>query len=158
MKRFLITFALLLGLLAACASPNQTLIPTPYPPEYLPTVIALTADASIPSPVAPEDTVQNEIDFPTKTLEPSITPSPIASLTSTTIPGHDLGAVRFSTPGPMSKVTSPIQVRAMVITGSSERVQVELFGEDGRLLVRELRKLQAANHTRRCTIFNQASF
>jgi hypothetical protein len=41
----------------------------------------------------------------------------------------------------MSKVVSPIQVRASVIAGASQRVQIDLFGEDGRLLARATRKL-----------------
>jgi hypothetical protein len=41
--------ASLVGLLAGCASlasPTQSPVPTPYPLEYLPTVIALTAEAA----------------------------------------------------------------------------------------------------------------
>jgi len=141
MKRHPIILASLLGLLVGCAAPSQTLIPTPYPPEYLPTVIAMTAEAANATPIATQAVLEST-DVPTDLPVPTITRTLLATLTSTAIPGHDLGAIRFSVPGPMSKVTSPIQVRATVITGSSERVQVELFGEDGRLLVRELRKLR----------------
>ena len=45
MKRRLLTLASLLGLLAGCSSATPSVVPTPYPPEYLPTVIALTAHA-----------------------------------------------------------------------------------------------------------------
>ena len=46
MKRNVLLFASLLGLIFACAAPTPSPIPTAYPPEYLPTVIALTAEAA----------------------------------------------------------------------------------------------------------------
>lgn len=42
----------------------------------------------------------------------------------------------------MSKLVSPIQLRATVISGESEKVQVDLYGEDGRLLSRILRSVR----------------
>lgn len=140
MKRYWITFASLLGLLAGCASPTPSLIPTPYPPEYLPTVIALTAQADFAS--ASETALAlTPVEFPTDTPEPTLTLTPQATFTSTAIPGHSLGAIRFIAPGPMSKVVSPISLRANVISGSSQKVQIDLYGEDGRLLARELRNV-----------------
>ena len=146
MKRNLILFAALLGLLVGCAQPVSSLVPTPYPPEYLPTVIALTAEAAnvfatntalALTPVSvPTETIE-----PTLTLIPSDTPTPLFTATPTSIPGHHIGAVQFLSPGPMSKLVSPIQFRANVISGDSQKVQVELFGEDGRLLSRTLRKV-----------------
>ena len=149
MKRNLILLASLLGLFVGCsplASPTSSLIPTPYPPEYLPTVIALTADAAN---VAGTKTAiaLTPISVPTETLEPTLTPlpsqtfTPFPTSTSTSIPGHKLGAVQFISPGPMSKLVSPIQFRANVISGESQKVQVELYGEDGRLLARTLRQV-----------------
>jgi len=41
----------------------------------------------------------------------------------------------------MSKVVSPIQLYMEVISGASQRVQVDLYGEDGRLLARLARKV-----------------
>jgi len=80
-------------------------------------------------------------EFPTQTPEPTLTLTPQTTFTSTSIPLHSLGAVRFISPGPMSKLISPISLRANVIAGSSEKVQIDLFGEDGRLLARELRNV-----------------
>lgn len=137
MKKYWITFASLLGLLAACSAPTATPVPTPYPPEYLPTVIALTANAAN---VAATETASANAPTtePTATPQPTITPSPVPTFTATTIPGHNLGAIRFVSPGPMSKVTSPIQLNLYVIAGASQKVQIDLYGEDGRLLGRQL--------------------
>jgi hypothetical protein len=41
----------------------------------------------------------------------------------------------------MSKVTSPVSLRMQVVSGSSELVQVDLQGEDGRLLARKLERV-----------------
>lgn len=140
MKRYWILCASLFGLVAGCATPTPSLIPTPYPPEYLPTVIALTAQAEFVS--ASETALMwTSAEFPTQTPEPTLTLTPQTTFTSTSIPLHSLGAVRFISPGPMSKLISPISLRANVIAGSSEKVQIDLFGEDGRLLARELRNV-----------------
>jgi hypothetical protein len=141
MKKYWITFASLLGLLAACTAPAQNPVPTPYPPEYLPTVIALTANAASTS-AAETANASIPTDLPTATLEPTITPTALPTGTPTPYPGHDIGTIQFLSPGPMSKLVSPIQLHMMVIVGENqnEQVQIDLFGEDGRLLERELRK------------------
>ena len=41
----------------------------------------------------------------------------------------------------MSKVTSPVSLRMQVVSGSSELVQIDLQGEDGRLLARNLERV-----------------
>jgi len=144
-RRFLL-LASLLGFLAGCAAPTSSPIPTPYPPEYLPTVIALTAESA--NVFATETVLAlTPVSVPTETLEPTLTPipsdtsTPFPTNTPTSIPGHNIGAVQFISPGPMSKLVSPIQFRANVISGESQKVQVDLFGEDGRLLSRTLRKV-----------------
>jgi hypothetical protein len=139
MKRYWIIFASLLGLVTGCAAPNQTLVPTPLPPEYLPTVIALTAEAA--NQAATGTAASIPTDLPTLTPAPTRTLTPAVTWTATAFPGHEVGAVQFIMPGPMSKVTSPIQFRANVIVSESEKAQVDLYGEDGRLLARELRTL-----------------
>ena len=144
MKRHLITLAALLGLLAGCAAPNQSLVPTPYPPEYLPTVIVLTAEAanifttetamaSVPTAGATETLAPTAL--------PSQTPGAVSTIIATDIPWHESGAVQFISPGPMSKLISPIQLLVKIVVGESEKVQVDLYGEDGRLLSRAVRLL-----------------
>lgn len=140
MKRYLLTLASLLGLLTGCAVPTQSLVPTPYPPEYLPTVIALTAEAVNAS--GTETAMASiETEFPSETPAPTLTPTPRPTFTASPIPWHRAGKIRFVSPGPMSKVVSPIQLHLEVISGESQKVQVDLYGEDGRLLARQLRKV-----------------
>jgi hypothetical protein len=137
MKRILC--ASLLFLLAACAAPTASPIPTAYPPEYLPTVIALTAEAAnvLGTQVALALTPSLA---PTKTPRPTLSPTPQPTFTQTTIPGHDPAAIEIQSPGPMSKVISPITLRMNIVTGDSEKVQIDLYGEDGRLLTRNVKR------------------
>jgi hypothetical protein len=122
------------------ASPTQTPIPTPYPPEVLPTVIALTAEAASVS--ATETAIAlTPVSLPTDTPEPTLSPTPHATFTATTIPGHEPAAIEIQAPGPMSKVVSPITLRMNIVSGESENVQIDLYGEDGRLLSRTVKKV-----------------
>jgi hypothetical protein len=41
----------------------------------------------------------------------------------------------------MSKVVSPITLRMNIVSGASEKVQIDLYGEDGRLLTRIAKKV-----------------
>jgi len=149
MKRNIFLLTSLLGLLVGCASPTSSPIPTPYPPEYLPTIIAMTAEganlaatetafASIPTG---EPTLSLE---PTESPEPptpTLSPTPLPTFTPTAIPEHRRARIQMLAPGPMSKVISPIQLKMDVIAGDSSTVQIDLFGEDGRLLSRMLRRV-----------------
>ena len=143
MKRTFLALASILGLVAGCAAPASSPAPTPYPPEYLPTVVALTAEAI--AQAAHDSATATQLaslptGAPTATIEPTLTFTPAPTRTPTAIPGHKLAAVQFLAPGSMSKVVSPINLRMNVIVGASQRVQIELFGEDGRLLARTLRR------------------
>jgi hypothetical protein len=140
MKRNLLLLASLLGLLAACAAPTASPIPTAYPPEYLPTVIALTAEAAS---ISLTETVVAlaPVLLPSDTAVPTRTPRPKATFTPTTIPGHDPAAIQIFSPGPMSKVISPITLRMHIIAGDSGKAQIDLYGEDGRLLTRNVKKV-----------------
>ena len=138
MKRSLL-LASLLGLLAACAAPTASPVPTAYPAEYLPTVIALTAEAA--------DVLGTEVALaltptvlPSDTPTPTLSPTPRPTFTQTTIPGHDPAAIQIFAPGPMSKVVSPITLRMNIVVGESEKVQIDLYGEDGRLLTRNVKR------------------
>src|SRR5512132_1953749 len=140
MKRNFLLLVSFLGLLAGCAAPTASPIPTAYPSDYLPTVIALTADSANQlgtevalalTPTAP----------PTDIPEPTLSPTPRPTFTQTTIPGHEPAAIQIFAPGPMSKVVSPITLRMHIIAGESGKAQIDLYGEDGRLLTRNVKRV-----------------
>lgn len=139
MKRRFPLLASLLVLLAGCSPPATNSIPTPLPPEFLPTIIAQTAEsanfaatgAAIASITATS---------PVNTPRPTRTGVPRATLTATSIPGHAQSTVLITAPGPMSNVVSPITLKMDIVTGASKIVQVDLYGEDGRLLSRLLKR------------------
>lgn len=144
MKRTLIIVASLLGLLSGCAAPTASPIPTAYPPEYLPTVIALTADAVSLSASQTALALTPAVTFtntPAPTRTPTRTPTPRVTFTPTTIPGHKNAAIQISAPGPMSKVVSPIMLRMHITAGASGKAEIALYGEDGRLLTRNLKSV-----------------
>jgi len=91
--------------------------------------------AGTPSLVSTETVVPSVIPTPTDTL----TPAPTDTLTPS--PTAPIAQIRIQSPGPMSKVTSPLSLRMQVVSGSSELVQVDLQGEDGRLLSRNLERV-----------------
>jgi len=139
MKYRLIILASLLGLLAACSQSIDS-APTPYPPDYLPTMVVLTGQAILATANATTPTpISTETQIPTSTPEPvADAPSP----TPTFAAGFtEFAQIRFLAPGPMSSLISPFNVQAIVAAGESERVQVDLLGEDGRVLQREIKKL-----------------
>lgn len=82
---------------------------------------------------------------PTATLD--LTPSPtieidptylyLLTVTPTPTPDPYSASIRIYAPGPMSKVISPIDLRAFIETRFAGPAQVELYGEDGRLLYRK---------------------
>jgi hypothetical protein len=140
MLRTITIFSLILGLLSACVKPADP-GPTSIPPEYLPTAVALTGQAVF----ATADALTRSIT-PTMTVPPTetlIPPTPLPTSTPTFEPGFtDFAQIRFLAPGPMSSLISPIKLQVMLVSGESEIVQVDLLGEDGRVLQRGLERVQ----------------
>lgn len=139
MKPKILFLASFLGLLSACSQLVES-TPTPYPPNYLSTVVALTgqaafatADALIPTALPTETTVSTGIPIPLTEI-PSPTPTFSAGFT-------DLAQIHFLVPGPASGLISPINLQVMLVSGESEIVQVDLLGEDGRVLQRDLERV-----------------
>jgi len=120
------------------------------PADYLPTAVALTA-VSLASPI-PASPTPTKIIPPTFTPTPTLTPTPIpaATITPTAGPIAPLPAIRIVGPGPMSKVISPIALKSYVRPGAKGQIQVDLLGEDGRLLAREI--------LRRESILNEGAY
>ena len=104
------------------------------PVNDVPTTVALTA-ATLPSPTLAE-AVSTATAPPTFTLTPTRTSTATPfSINSGKIP---LPAIRVLSPGPMSKLVSPIILKSYIRPGYEGQIQVELLGEDGRLLARDL--------------------
>jgi hypothetical protein len=132
-RKYLLILSLSL-LLAGCVLPGTDLAPTPFPVGYLPTVIYLTAqsiNATVSAGITP--TVP-----PTETPT-IIPPTPAPTITPTPAPGFSLAAIQINKPGPSSRIVSPIEVQLVAVAGDSKKIEVDLFGEDGRLLGRTLR-------------------
>lgn len=108
------------------------------------------------SPVEPADKLTETVDSGemagsigtltvTTTPEPSRTPgfnrTPGVNRTPTPtlFPELPIAGIQVFRPGDLSKVASPIDVSAYLRPGAQGRVTIELFGEDGRLLVRQIR-------------------
>lgn len=75
--------------------------------------------------------------IPTRTRFPTRTPTPSRTPTVTQTPTPPLAYMRIQKPGPYSKVSSPLQVEALVSPGEDGYVYVELIGEDGRIITRQ---------------------
>lgn len=141
--------------LGSCTLPATQAPSATQPDQFLPTAIAQTIQAVIPTPTmtaeptsAPQPSPPTDTPIPTlsATEEPpfsesaeqnepptaEVTPSPVP------IPTQTFAAIQILSPGPASKVTSPIRVNAYLTPGDKGHIQIELLGEDGRLLVRKI--------------------
>ena len=144
--------------LSGCAALQLERVPTLFPTEQLPTVIALTARAAasqtppsarlatetLQAMFAPSMTISPTATFtvtasptPTSTLTPTPTPTP-----SLTIPEAD---IQITNPGPLSRVVSPFMLTTHLIPGETRRAEVALWGEDGRLIYRRLFVFKSLN-------------
>ncbi|HEX7976486.1 MAG TPA: hypothetical protein VF498_18895 [Anaerolineales bacterium] len=137
--------------------------PTPLPPGYLPTAVALTLAARSPTPAAPlEDTrlatTASSPGSPAGTPDPAgmetASPAPLIGsptpavlvLQATPVPATlpppaatqaakvPPAAVQIFRPGDLSRVASPFTVIAAMKPGARGDVRAQLFGEDGRVL------------------------
>jgi hypothetical protein len=106
--------------------------------------------ATLPPGPTPEP---SDTPAPTETLD--LTPSATVridptylyflTVTPTDTPDPYSAAIRIYTPGPMSKVISPIELRAFIESRVAGPTQVELYGEDGRLLYRQVLRTYSFN-------------
>ena len=138
MKHKFLIIASILTLLSACSQSAKS-VPTPFPPDHISTVVALTGQAAFTtaSALAPTPT---ETPFPTET---SIPTTPLPTVTATFEPGFtEFAQIRFILPGPMSSLISPINLQVLLVSGESEIVRIDLLGEDGRILQRGLERVR----------------
>ena len=147
---------------ASCDMMAGSPLPTPYPTEHLPTVIAMTVAAQgivvqadnaiavisetptepIPSPEPTFIETPSPTPIP-QTATPTLNPTPTQPALDSPPPANvPQSTVQILSPGPASKVISPFILRAAVKPGPESVVRIELLGEDGRLLMREIRSYQ----------------
>jgi hypothetical protein len=133
------------------------------PTAYMSTAVALTVEAREPeatllSPTVAATNEENEQSATQKVEEvatapptpelpsatpieeseeiPAAAPTPEPQLPPVQLPA---GTIQILSPGPGSKVVSPFLLRAALIPGPNGVVRIELLGEDGRLLMREVK-------------------
>jgi len=151
MPKALSSLLLVVLLLAACGGPASAPAPTAVPSATLPpptptgTTVQPTATVATASPLPQIPTATVDLSTPTleSTLEASLAPLlptgvPSQEATALPQPIAGSGVLQILTPGPLSKVVSPIQLRSFAIPGYEGKVRIELFGEDGRLLDRTI--------------------
>ncbi len=144
--------SLLLILPAACSSPAAGNIPTVLPEAYLPTAVALTLEAkgvniaatqppqstpSLPTPSTPV-TLTPTASQPAATATAKKTSAPIFP-THTPAPVIPDARIQIFRYGERSLVVSPIEIYARLTSRTGKVARVELFGEDGRLLARQVK-------------------
>lgn len=139
MKIKILLFASFIGLLSACSQAADAQ-PTLFPPDYIPTIVAMTGQA-----IAATNSALTQSAPITDTPQPTETPVPSTALptaTPTFAPGFtEFAQIRFISPGPMSSVTSPLKLQVMLVSGRSEIVKVDLLGENGALLQRGIERV-----------------
>ncbi|MBC8330681.1 MAG: hypothetical protein H8E28_01745 [Anaerolineae bacterium] len=154
MRRSGLPIVLVLIALSACGFGEQNTLPTLIPAEYLPTVIAMTAE-TLPTYTPPPPM---QVITPTVAI---VTPTVIVShvAVETSLPDviqiseADIQIVR---PGALSKVVSPMRISIYVIPGAERKATVELWGEDGRLMYRRIFTFTNVND--RTQIYEEISF
>jgi hypothetical protein len=127
-------------LLSACSqSAGSASAPTPLPQNYISTVVVLTGQAAFV-------TASAKAPHPTQTSLPTETPlptTPLPTVTPTFEPGFtDFAQIRFISPGPMSSLISPINMQALITSGESQIVRIELLDESGHTLQRQLERIK----------------
>jgi hypothetical protein len=169
----------LLIFLSGCLGLTEKEIPTAIPTEYLPTVIALTFEAGRIPEISPSETmaIANPTPVkstPTSAITPTSNPTPTPlntpivpaqqvedqalSSSPTPIPEIPNAEIEIRNLGPLSRVNSPISLYAYLKTGAEGRVRIELLGEDGRVLFREIKVVNYAPAGARAIVLAEIDF
>lgn len=156
--RYLLCSLGLIFIAAGCSTLPGNLPPTFIPEEKLPTVIELTAQALVDQglvtpPPSPTLSPAQQTATAAPTITSTVTPQPSISLTPTinvvmgtpepmTLPDPlPQAEIQIINPGRLSRVVSPFKLHIFLAPALSIKgelnYQVSLYGDDGRLLVRE---------------------
>lgn len=159
-------------LLSACNLPSAA-VPTPFPTQYLPTIIAQTIQAqNVTSQdqmvIQPSETAASTSPSPNETLvPPTVQPNtatadpnlvlPLA-ITPPSVEPIPPALIQFRSPGPFSKVVSPFTLYAYLKPGKGGQVEITLYGEDWRVLVRQIKPLPYINRQGFATLYESIPF
>jgi hypothetical protein len=150
--------------LSSCTAAVNTPLATLIPGEEVPTIIAMTVEAKGLQETELIITTEEAIRKVTPTFTPKQTIEIVASDTPTQVspaptytqpppkptqyfpPPENVPSANLQilSPGPGSTVISPFTLTASIIAGTEALVHVELLGEDGRLLLREVQNYQSS--------------
>lgn len=150
----LVLIGLILGMMSCSGGRAQTLTPTAdstqaAPATGAPAGVVDEVAITLASPSATPDRTPDgepadhpEANTSVPTLPPTDTPTPFpitldlpASPTAEPMP---LAEIRINAPGPLSRVSTPLHLSALLAPGAGGKVRLELLGEDGRLLARNI--------------------
>jgi hypothetical protein len=146
-------------LLAACApkasplpSPTATfrpLVPATSTPEVLGPISTTTFTPELPTLAMPTAGPEFTSTFEPTLLEtepslPTSIPKTTAVSTAIPTPSNNSGVIQFYGPGPQSKIISPLVMYGYAIPGYKRKGQVDLYGEDGRVLASEMLQLNTS--------------
>jgi hypothetical protein len=127
--------------LADTPTPTATLTPSPTATQ----TITPSATASItpgPSPTLTQSlTLTPSLTstlVPSQTRTPTYTPTTTYTPTITLTPTPPTVALMINSPGLLSRLVSPIKADINAVPGADGMVRVELIGEDGRLIARQV--------------------
>ncbi|MDD5370387.1 MAG: hypothetical protein PHQ40_14990, partial [Anaerolineaceae bacterium] len=111
------------------AAPTATWTIAPQPSQIIPSA----TQTSFPAGTTTETTTPvASTALPTDTTVPENTPA------SSPTPRIPLADIRIMKPGSLSKVTSPISLEASAIPGPGGQVHIDLIGEDGQAISRQV--------------------
>ena len=173
-----VLFVLIAWLFTGCqwsSAPGQV---TPLPTELLPTVIAKTMEAgrTVIAQAKPTSTLVTTTSLPptspTETpkmllASPTFTAESIATQTSLPLePGDQpppspeipLADIQVRGIGQLSRIASPITINAYLKPGADGRIQVDLLGEDWRVIARVIKVVSYLDQFGKATIYFQLPF
>ena len=157
----ILVFLILLGTILSMSGCQAEHVAMPSPTNMVgeSSPIVSTATLSFPTETMPlPDPIKTSAETPTNTLETTTSPTetptllvasetiPTESSAATAIPTVDpyAASIQIFAPGPMSKVSSPIDLRMFIAPRATGVTLVELYGEDGRLMARNV--LRSVNY------------
>lgn len=161
--------------LSACSGLPAAPIPTLIPTQYLPTAIAQTLQAA--NPVVPVVATPTEAGATTATqaAEASPTAEQVAATTATetatltlvptnppavenTQPVIPEAVIQIRNLGELSKAASPMPIDALLKPGKGGKVQIDLLGEDRRVLARLIKDLPYTDREGRARLITKLDF